>query len=299
MKKYFKSKVFLLAAFLMLLCNVNAQVGVNTLDAFSNSELDIRNEVVGNDTIAKGVLIPRMTEAQRTLIDVKSAESNSLLIYNTSEDCFNYYDKLNNDWKSLCGTLGKASFSPLTCDDISIFGTYVESVSGTLMNYVALKTTVLEPGAYSINITTNNGYYFVLSGTALVAGELILNIPCFGKPIKAGTDDLVIKGISLNDKDCKPQIVVNSEIANYSINCSSVVVVGNYSKGTLYNRICHIFCYRIGIITALSSSNLRPCSSIFRTKNSIKNKIHLICITVRSSIYNTPSSTNISRKSFA
>lgn len=220
-------------AFCMSICSfyVHAQVGINTENPFASAEIDIRNIVSSGDTIPKGILIPRMTEKQRDKIDVSAVtEANGLLVYNTDEDCYNYYTKLENQWISLCGTQGSADIGPISCSDITIHGSYVEGVATTSDNYISVKTNILSPGTYSISITTENGYFFYINGTALIKGELTINIPAFGVPLSPGINDLAINGLTIQDESCKPQITVQIKPAEYSLNCSNISVYGDYYK---------------------------------------------------------------------
>ncbi|MEJ6583104.1 MAG: tail fiber domain-containing protein [Crocinitomicaceae bacterium] len=71
-------------------------VGIGTTTPNPSSALDI----VSND---KGVLVPRMTTAQRTAI---AAPAEALLVYDTDVDCF-YYFVTATGWQNLCsGTVG-------------------------------------------------------------------------------------------------------------------------------------------------------------------------------------------------
>lgn len=70
--------------FLLLTYFVNAQVGVGTLSPNVKSMLDI-------ESVEKGVLIPRLTFAQITAINPSSGE-NGLFVYNTDENCINFWN---------------------------------------------------------------------------------------------------------------------------------------------------------------------------------------------------------------
>ncbi len=73
-------------------------VGIGTTTPNASSALD----VVAND---KGILVPRMTSAQRTAI---ASPANALLVYDTDMDCF-YYFVTATGWQNMCaGTAGPA-----------------------------------------------------------------------------------------------------------------------------------------------------------------------------------------------
>lgn len=210
-----------------------SQVGINTEAPNALTELDIRNLLNGTDTIPKGIMIPRMTEAKRNEIVIDAATSNSLMIYNTTEDCYNYYSKLENEWKSLCGKLGKAQFD-FDCSTIVVLGTYIEKKELTPSNQLKIYVTVTKAGSYDIAGTTTNGYYFTASGTFLTAGSYTVYAEGKGTPITPQVD---IVSLSKNgeSKDCGAspvKVTVLTATATYSINCSSLIANGRYIKGT-------------------------------------------------------------------
>src|ERR1051325_7107196 len=94
-------KILLLASFATtfltsnLFSQDNVGIGTNTPD--NSSMLDIVSP--GNN---KGVLIPRLTTAQRLAI---ATPANSLLVYDTNFDCFFYFTTASG-WISLCQLSG-------------------------------------------------------------------------------------------------------------------------------------------------------------------------------------------------
>jgi hypothetical protein len=87
MKKYQNNLSILFIIFLGF--NVFAQVGIGTTTPANSSMLDIQSTT-------KGVLIPRMTTAQRTVI---ASPANGLLIFDTDTKSFWFYNV--NAWKEL------------------------------------------------------------------------------------------------------------------------------------------------------------------------------------------------------
>lgn len=85
------------ALFFLIICtNVfsqnNVGIGTNTPDPSSSLE------VSAND---KGVLVPRLTSAQRLIIP---NPANGLLVFDTNLDCFFFYSSAQTNWISLCST---------------------------------------------------------------------------------------------------------------------------------------------------------------------------------------------------
>ncbi|MBN8695931.1 MAG: collagen-like protein [Bacteroidetes bacterium] len=106
MKKMTQLKRFLFAGFfsvsiLTSIAQNNVGIGTNTPDASSALEVQ---------STTQGVLVPRMTTAQRTAI---ASPANGLLVYDTNLDCFFYYIAATTTWTSLC-TAGGAGATGAT-----------------------------------------------------------------------------------------------------------------------------------------------------------------------------------------
>lgn len=91
MKTFFKLTLCLVLCLTMH--TLNAQVGINTDGSIADNSamLDV-------ESTTKGMLIPRMTSAQRTAISSPAA---GLLVYDTTTDGFWFYDA---GWQSLTGS---------------------------------------------------------------------------------------------------------------------------------------------------------------------------------------------------
>ena len=219
-----------------------AQVGINTENPNKLTELDIRNIINGNDTVPKGIMVPRMTETQRDQINVTEnmTLANGLFIYNTDEDCFNYYSRTEGEWKSLCGSIGKSIFEIPNCSAISVKGKYASAVALDGSNYLAIPVHVTKVGKYTISAQTanSNGYYFYATGEFLSTGNLVINVPGVGTPTNftpsGGNGDQLL--VSINGVEACNNIyikVIDSSIQpEYSLNCNTVSVNGTYIAGT-------------------------------------------------------------------
>lgn len=213
-----------------------SQVGVNTENPYKLTELHIKNIVNGTDTIPKGIMIPRMTEAQREAMDVNEVDDvNSLMIYNIDEDCYNYYSKLENEWQSLCGKLGKAQFT-MDCSSIKVYGQYLNKESLGTNHYIKITVEVTKAGSYSVTATSDpdNGYYFSTSGEFLTTGTFDLYLQGAGTPkdFTPNGEDGDLFNFYLNgiESGCTTNIKVedSSIKPNYTMNCSTVKVNGVY-----------------------------------------------------------------------
>ncbi|HCO66365.1 MAG TPA: hypothetical protein DIT04_01190 [Dysgonomonas sp.] len=214
-----------------------SQVGINTENPYKLSELQIKNIVENGDTIPKGIIIPRLTEKQRKDIDVAEVDSvNSLLIYNIDEDCYNYYSKLENEWQSLCGKLGKAQFS-MDCSSTKVSGQYLNDKNLTTANYITVTVNVTKVGSYSITALPDpeNGYYFIDSGEFLATGEYSLILKGMGTPNdftpNGDPGDLIKFYLQGIEAPCTERIIIedSSIKPNYSMNCNTVKVNGVYA----------------------------------------------------------------------
>lgn len=230
-------KVVILALLMFFSAVSYAQVGVNTESPNRLSELDVKNLVNGVDTIPKGIMIPRLRTEQRDLIDVRDAsEGNGILIYNIDEDCYNYYNKLEAEWKSLCGKLGRAEFEITDCSAVEAYGLYRNKESLNTSHYIKMRVTVTKIGSYTIVAMPDpdNGYYFTLSGDFLTKGTFELLLPAAGTPIdytpEGEPGDLIrfnLNGIMAN---CTINIPIedSSKKPEYTMNCGKAKVNGIY-----------------------------------------------------------------------
>lgn len=205
----------------------NGAVGINTTTPNANSVLDV---VSGNNN--KGVLIPRLTETQRNAIVINTAKDDGLTIYNITEDCINYWSLADNEWKSVCGQMGKAVFT-VDCSNTKAMGTYVQTKELTASNYLSVSVNVTKVGNYTITGTTTNGYNFYGTGVFLNTGTQTIQVPGQGVPAAIQVDTV---GLNANGTDvtCTPAVTVNvlSPAGSYTMSCGSATVNGVYKVGT-------------------------------------------------------------------
>jgi hypothetical protein len=173
----------------------------------------------------KGVLIPELTTEQRDSI-VNPADG--LGIYNTDENCFNYYDLLQSAWTSVCGGAGAAKFT-FICDSIVANGTYIKGTPLTGANYLSIPIKVTKAGAFDILGNSGNGYSFSYSGVVTDSGKYIVNVQGLGTPQIDQADNVMITG---GADTCYTGITVQTNVATYSLDCASISVGGQYVKGT-------------------------------------------------------------------
>ncbi len=129
-----KPSSFLLFIFLLAPLIVGAQAGIGTVDPDPSALLELFSK-------NQGLLVPRMTTAERDLI---VAPAVGLLIYNTNTSSFNYFDI---DWKDYAA-FSKNYNSNLT-GDITTTTTSNEVVNGM---------SIAPPFAGKYKVTFNSYY---------------------------------------------------------------------------------------------------------------------------------------------
>jgi len=225
------------------------QVSETTDIATSNDQniYQMGQVTIGSDTLLpitmlnvvstdKGIMIPRMTQAQRDAIDVSDAmTANSLVVYNTDEDCYNYFSRTDGDWKSLCGGVARALFTVTDgCSDITVNGVYTEGTTLNASNYLSINVDVTKAGNYTFSANTDNGYGFSTQGTFLTTGPQTISVPGQGKPIASSQTpgDLLTFTSSGASVDCNTlTVIVLPPTASFSLSCGSAQFAGAYVKG--------------------------------------------------------------------
>ena len=189
-----------------------------------------------------GIVVPSMTEAQRDKI---KKPANGLVIFNTDEQCFNYYSLPDTTWQSVCGKLGKATIDSAYCSQIKVFGSYIKGVETTVNERIVIPVEVNKIGSYDITVvamydgSTDNGYTFTASGTFLYEGRQTITLTAQGTPKNEHydpSDPTVGDRIQINfngtqlDPGCNAVVIpVVPATADYSISCGSALVYGVYT----------------------------------------------------------------------
>ncbi|WP_294217151.1 hypothetical protein [uncultured Chryseobacterium sp.] len=232
-------KKYLLIILINIFCSsiAFAQVGINTDQPNSSTGLHVserKNPSSASPDKYNGIIIQRYTTAERdtNLTPNMASAQNSLMIYNTTEDCYNYWNNVEQEWKSLCGKLGKSQFT-FDCAAVQIKGTYVQGRDLSTTNYLSIPVTVTKAGEYTLMATTTNGYSFFVSGTFLNTGSYTILALGQGKPVAIQTDDLAFNANGI-DVACTPAktVTVLSAAGTYTMSCSTATVNGIYKVGT-------------------------------------------------------------------
>ncbi|MGM5630143.1 fibrinogen-like YCDxxxxGGGW domain-containing protein [Apibacter raozihei] len=211
---------------------INAQVGIGTDTPDEKAALHI---VSPNSN--QGVLIPSMTTAQRDANITPESTENGLLIFNTDQNCYNYYQATDQSWLSICGNY-KSSTYTVDCSKIKVSGKYTQGSSLNDTNYITIPVTVTSTGTYYILAKTNNGYYFEKSGMFPNTGTYTVTLKGTGIPTNGGsgyqdTVSFEFLGLSETCSSNPVTISVASSQISYTINCENFTVNGTYLAGVI------------------------------------------------------------------
>ncbi len=150
MKKSYKSSSLIgrIVLFVLLFSAsaIQAQVGIGTTNPNASSALDITSTT-------QGLLLPRMTTAQRNML--RATAANSLMVYDTDLKSFYYFD---------------ATALPAP-------GTWVKinAAANQRDNYVLVKSAADLPPPISGTITLLSNTYYEINGTITLTGSINLN----------------------------------------------------------------------------------------------------------------------------
>lgn len=196
-----KKKLILFFLFSASLTFAQVKIGDNATIVDPNAVLEMESS-------NKGMLLPRMTATQR---DAISNPTNSMLIYNITEDCINIYNATETKWKSICGVEanGSAKFD-VDCSTLVVSGTYK---TGVVLdpedNFITVTVNVTELGPYSV-VADAAGMYFSAAGTFTALGQQDLVLAAQGYPLVAGLNFLAL---NINGSLCTTVINVTSGLA--------------------------------------------------------------------------------------
>ena len=174
--------------------NCFAQVGIGTAVPDASSALHI-------DSTDQGVLLPRMTEAQRDNI-ISPAEG--LFIYNLDSNCFQFYK--GTLWS---GCLGESPGNSLDCTSTTVNGAYQSGNSLNSTNTITIDVLVNAIEPYTISTNTVNGYSFSGSGTFSSIGLNTITLSGSGTPVIQQTDTFTITFVGNGDTCTTDVSIIN------------------------------------------------------------------------------------------
>jgi len=227
--------IFSLVSTILSASSVFCQVGIGTMNPDKSAALDVVSDNLG-------MLVPRMSQADRDNI---ISPADGLLIYNNDEDCFNYYSVSEGEWQSVCGKMGKATIDNVYCDEIKVFGNYIQGVATSANERIVIPVEVTKTGSYDAIIVamfdanTSNGYTFTASGIFLYTGKQTITLTAQGTPTNEHFNPTPppvagdILKITINGTDfstCSDFVIpVVPATADYDVSCGSAKVFGTYT----------------------------------------------------------------------
>lgn len=245
-----KIKLLLIATFALAAYTATAQVkvGDNVTDVDDNAVFEM-------ESTAKGMLLPRMTAAQR---DAIATPTNSMLIYNTTENCINIYNISETRWKSICGENADGSAEYVTdCSSLSVSGTYFTGVElDPDANYLTVNLDVTEAGSYEILVNAA-GMYFADSGIFTTTGTQTVKLAGSGYPLISGQN---FATFNFGSTLCSTVISVQNGVAIVSSCGTEGVLTGNIyantaiDPGTVYKSYTAGPAYAGGSIYGITSA---------------------------------------------
>ena len=218
----------MLLAFAVALCTGTASaqtirnLGIGTASPDTTAILDIVST-------SKGILLPRMTTDQR---DAIVAPANALLIYNTDQQCYNFYDSVANQWQGM-GCTGNAGIgiADPDCGTAVISGASFQ-VGKVVTNVLTIDVNVTQAGPWSYSQSVN-GITFSGSGIFADTGTLTLTLTAAGTPQTAGTS---FATISINKgAACPVGFTTTYGPSSGTVNCTNALINGTYTAGTVLN----------------------------------------------------------------
>ncbi len=179
-----------LAVAMIINCTLTAQVAINNdgSNPDNSAMLDVKST-------AKGLLIPRLTNAQMLAIE---NPADGLLVYSTDEHKFYAFNEGNNAFREIefgSGTIAfPASYtigSGGSCSNTTVNGLYYKNTALNTSNNVNIDATVTTVGSYMITTDTVNGYSFSGNGDFVSTGVVQLTLFGRGTPLLSQTDNFV------------------------------------------------------------------------------------------------------------
>lgn len=146
---------------LLIISSASAQVGFNNPNPDASSLLDL----TAND---KGLLIPRMSSAQR---DAIGSPAESLLVFDTDKQGF--YFQQGGNWYALNEWVKNANNNDVSlAGNASVTGTVTTGAvsSGSINNLGAISTVSLNVSGFSINALVPSGAIIMWNGSVPPAG---------------------------------------------------------------------------------------------------------------------------------
>lgn len=184
------------------------------------------------ESLTKGFLAPRMTTAQRNALPLLAQ---GLVIYNTTEECLNYYDGTAAAWKSLCSGGGpNPTVTAINCASASQSGNVItgQPVSGAT---VTITYTGGNSGTYPAGSPiassggTVTGLTLTLQAGNLANGNGTLVYSISGTPSGTGT---ALFSLAFGGQVCTGATITATAAASIASLTCTTAQTGTLTVGT-------------------------------------------------------------------
>ncbi len=204
--KYIRHIINYLVVILLLFFSIgstaqnNKVKGTRITESMTESEIS-SNAILDLDSSDRGFMMPRMSTTQRDQLVAKlTADANEglnttgLVIYNTSNDCIEYWHGSSGKWRSLCGSLPPAKFdfvdgcgNIVPSSNMNVEGAGLPSWQqdrplSSNIHTMAIRIYVSQAGTYSIHADSGNGYFFSAEGIFQAEGNYNVLLKGRGTP---------------------------------------------------------------------------------------------------------------------
>jgi trimeric autotransporter adhesin len=199
---------------------------VSALASFSQNNVGIGTTTPNSKAILelqatdKGLLVPRLTLAQMNGI---LTPPNGLLIYNTTENCFNYYNTGTSTWKSMCSTTGIGNSGDTVVINIL-------KVDSLIAHYAKIDTALIKfltaqyirtDSIYTHWLRADSAYIKFLTSQYIRTDSIYAHLGKF--------DSLMVKGISIDS-------LIKQVTQNY-LNHKDTLVLKYLRADSIYTKL--------------------------------------------------------------
>jgi hypothetical protein len=123
------------------------------------------------------------------------------------------------------------------CEPINAAGNFILGHTMNDSNFLEVSVDVTQPGSYTIQSDTVNGYHFNTSGSFTDTGRVIVRLPGAGTPVSRGTDHFTI---SYDSSSCAVAVTVLNNVpvpADYSLSGAPTTCMNFSVKGLFITNI--------------------------------------------------------------
>ncbi len=227
-----------------LLTTAQSNVGIGTTTPNPKAILELQ-------ATDKGLLVPRLSTVQ---INAITTPPNGLLVYNTTEECFNYYNTSTVAWKSMCSATGIVNSGDTVIVNLlkvdSIFVHLIKADGAFIKNLFA--TYIKADSAYIKLLHADSIFVKYLQANSIKADTITANTGNFTNLNVGGISiDSLIKLQTLNQFSNQS---FKDSLANYAWVLKGNTAPTNNKLGTLNARDLHIITNNTERISIMSGT---------------------------------------------